>query len=192
MPTNVLQNLIDSGLQFTEVQRKQAEKVVRELVKSGEVRRDEAAKTVESLIERGRETSLMISEVVRAKSASSSDWLANRVDDLEDQVEESSAASRGATRPRRLSRPLKQGPGNQGAGEEDGRQEVDGEEVARIAQEVAGEEDRDEEDGGAESGGQEGRRVELTPSASAVVARRRLDAELVRTGSPPAARTPTS
>ncbi len=49
MPTNVLQNLIDSGLQFTEVQRKQAEKVVRDLVKSGEVGRAEAAKTVESL-----------------------------------------------------------------------------------------------------------------------------------------------
>ena len=87
MPTNVLQNLIDSGLQFTEVQRKQAEKVVRELVKNGEVRRAEAAKTVESLIERGRETSLMIGEVVKTEVGKQLSWLANRVDDLEDQLE---------------------------------------------------------------------------------------------------------
>ncbi len=72
MPTNVLQNLIDSGLQFTEMQRKQADKVVRGLVKSGEIRRAEAAKTVESLIERGRETTEAIGEAFAPKSASSS------------------------------------------------------------------------------------------------------------------------
>ena len=87
MPTNVLQNMIDSGLQFTEVQRRQAEKVVRELVKSGEIRRAEAAKTVENLIERGRETSMMIAEVVRAEVARQLDWLGSRVDGLEDQLE---------------------------------------------------------------------------------------------------------
>jgi polyhydroxyalkanoate synthesis regulator phasin len=87
MASNVLQNLIDSGLQFTEVQRKQAEKVVRDLVKSGEIRRAEAATTVESLIERGRETSMMIAEVVKAEVGKQLSWLANRLDDLEDQFE---------------------------------------------------------------------------------------------------------
>ena len=57
--------------------------MVRELVKNGEVRRTEAAKTVESLIERGRETSAMIAEVVKAEVGKQLNWLANRVDDLE-------------------------------------------------------------------------------------------------------------
>ena len=87
MATNVVQNLIDSGLQFTEVQRKQAEKVVRDLVKNGEIRRAEAAKTVESLIERGRETSAQIAAVVKAEFGKQLSKLASRVDDLEDQLE---------------------------------------------------------------------------------------------------------
>ena len=66
MAKNPIQNLIDSGLQFTEMQRKEAEKVVKKLVKSGEVRRAEAEKTVQSLIERGKETTSVIAAVVKA------------------------------------------------------------------------------------------------------------------------------
>lgn len=87
MAKNVIQNLIDSGLALTEVQRQQAEKLVKDLVKSGEVRRKEAEKTVQALIERGKETSAMMSEVVKGEVTKQLGWLANRVDDLEDQLE---------------------------------------------------------------------------------------------------------
>jgi polyhydroxyalkanoate synthesis regulator phasin len=87
MAKNPIQNLIDSGLQFTEMQRKEAEKVVKKLVKSGEVRRAEAEKTVQSLIEKGKETSTAIAAIVKAEVTKQLGWLANRVDDIEDQVE---------------------------------------------------------------------------------------------------------
>ena len=87
MAKNPIQNLIDSGLQFTEMQRKEAEKVVKKLVKSGEVRRAEAEKTVQSLIEKGKETSAAVAAIVKAEVTKQLGWLANRVDDIEDQVE---------------------------------------------------------------------------------------------------------
>src|SRR3990170_6544302 len=87
MAKNPIQNLIDSGLQFTEMQRKEAEKVVKKLVKSGEVRRAEAEKTVQSLIEKGKETSASIAALIKAEVTKQLGWLANRVDEVEDQLE---------------------------------------------------------------------------------------------------------
>jgi len=87
MAKNVIQNLIDSGLQFTDVQRKQAEKLVKKLVKDGEIRRAHAEKTVQSLIERGKQTSSLIAEAVKNEVTKQLGWLANRVDDVEDQME---------------------------------------------------------------------------------------------------------
>ena len=62
MPKNPIQTLIDSGLQFTDMQRKEAEKLVKQLVRTGEVRRADAEKSVQSLIEQGKETSAQIAE----------------------------------------------------------------------------------------------------------------------------------
>ena len=87
MAKNPVQNLIDSGLQFTEVPRKEAERMVRRLVNSGAVRRAEADKTVQSLIERGRQTSTLIAEIVKGEVARQLARLANRIDDVEDQLE---------------------------------------------------------------------------------------------------------
>ena len=87
MPTNPLQDLIDAGLQFTEVPRKQAEKVVRDLVKRGEVNRAEATKTIEGLVGRGRETSAMITKAVKSEVSRQLGLLADRVAELEAQLE---------------------------------------------------------------------------------------------------------
>jgi polyhydroxyalkanoate synthesis regulator phasin len=87
MPTNPLQDLIDAGLQFTEVPRKQAEKVVRDLVKRGEVNRAEATKTIEGLVERGRETSAMIAQAIKSEVSRQFGLLADRVAEIEVQLE---------------------------------------------------------------------------------------------------------
>ena len=67
--------------------RKQAEAAVKSLVKAGEVRRSEAEATVQSLIERGPGNGHADRRAVQAEVAKQLGWLANRVDDLEDQLE---------------------------------------------------------------------------------------------------------
>ena len=57
------------------------------LVKAGEIRRSEAEATVQTLLERGREAATRLAEIVQAEVARQLGWLANRVDDVEDQLE---------------------------------------------------------------------------------------------------------
>jgi polyhydroxyalkanoate synthesis regulator phasin len=87
MPENPLQKLAETGAQFTEVSRKQAEAAVRGLVKAGEVGRSEAEAAVQRLVERGRETMARLAELVEAEVAKQFGRLAARVDDLEEQLE---------------------------------------------------------------------------------------------------------
>lgn len=87
MNSNLIQKLIDAGAQITEMPRSRAEAAVKRLVQAGEVSRDDAAKTVQSLIERGKETTATISEAIQREMARQLGWLAERVDDLEDQLE---------------------------------------------------------------------------------------------------------
>lgn len=87
MAKNLLQNLIDSGIQFGEVQRKQADKVVKRLVKTGEVQRKEAERTAKALVEKGKETTASVAEIVQREVAKQLGWIAERFDDVEDQLE---------------------------------------------------------------------------------------------------------
>jgi len=87
MTTNPIQKLIDTGIQFTEMQRAQAEAVVRQLVEAGEVRRNEANQTIQALIAKGKETTAAIAEIVQHEVARQVGWMAERIDDLEDQLE---------------------------------------------------------------------------------------------------------
>jgi polyhydroxyalkanoate synthesis regulator phasin len=84
---STLQQLMDSGVQFTEMSRKQAESAVKSWVKAGQVRRSEAEANVQMLLERGKETAAQIAEAVQAEVTKQLGWLANRVDDLEEQIE---------------------------------------------------------------------------------------------------------
>ena len=52
----VLKRLLDTGMQYTEMSQKNAEKIVSEFVKAGQVRRKDAEKVVQRLVERGRST----------------------------------------------------------------------------------------------------------------------------------------
>jgi polyhydroxyalkanoate synthesis regulator phasin len=56
---------LEAGLEFTELTRKRAEKVVRDLVKAGEVQRHEAQERIEELLERSRKTTESFGEAVR-------------------------------------------------------------------------------------------------------------------------------
>src|SRR5919112_2982399 len=87
MAKHPLRKLLDDSIQLTETSRKQAEAAVRNLVKAGEVRRSETEATVQSLIDRGRRATAQLAETVQAEVAKQLGWLANRVDDLEDQLE---------------------------------------------------------------------------------------------------------
>ena len=52
---SLIKRLLDAGMQFTEMSQEQAEKIVKELVKSGQARRKDSEKLVEELVSRGRE-----------------------------------------------------------------------------------------------------------------------------------------
>ena len=81
MPTNPLQKLLETGAEFTEMSRQQAESVVQSLVKAGEVRRSEAEEAVQRLLDRGRETAAALAELVQKEVAKQFGRLADRVDD---------------------------------------------------------------------------------------------------------------
>ena len=87
MAKNTLQRLLDAGVQFGEMSRKQAEGVVKQLVKAGAVRRSEAEASVQALLERSRETATAIGESVQREVTKQLGWLAKRVDELEDELE---------------------------------------------------------------------------------------------------------
>lgn len=87
MPKNPLRKLLDDSVALTEVSRKQAEDAVKSLVKAGEVRRSETEAVVQDLLDRGRRTATQLAETVQSEVAKQLGWLANRVDDLEDQLE---------------------------------------------------------------------------------------------------------
>ena len=71
MATNPIQQLVDSGMQFTEMQRQQAEKLVGQWVSAGEVRRADAERTVQTLIDWGKQTTRRSPRSCSARSASS-------------------------------------------------------------------------------------------------------------------------
>jgi polyhydroxyalkanoate synthesis regulator phasin len=70
MATNPqIQKLIDSGQDFTQVTRKRAEAIVRDLVKSGQLRVEDAQAAIEQLTERGRESTERMLAVIRDEVA---------------------------------------------------------------------------------------------------------------------------
>ena len=54
MAKTTVQRLVDAGVEFSDISRKQAESIVKSLGKVGEVRRADTEKAVQTLLERGR------------------------------------------------------------------------------------------------------------------------------------------
>ena len=63
--TDKLRKYLDAGMEFTELTRKRAESMVKDLVRAGEVGRNEAAARVEELLERSRASSESLLKVIR-------------------------------------------------------------------------------------------------------------------------------
>jgi polyhydroxyalkanoate synthesis regulator phasin len=87
MANSNIEKLIDAGMQFTEMSKKQAEVFVSKLVKAGDVQRQEAERISQALVERGRETSDRLRSMVQAEVSREVAWLNDRYEELEEQFE---------------------------------------------------------------------------------------------------------
>ncbi len=65
--TDPFKRYFEAGLEFSELTRKRAESIVKDLVKAGEVQREQTQKYVDELIERSRHASATFAEVVRTE-----------------------------------------------------------------------------------------------------------------------------
>ena len=96
MAKTTLQRLVDAGVEFRNISRKQAESIVQSMVKAGEVGRDDAEKAVQTLLDRGRETS----ENMQREFSKQMTWLSERFDELRTASRSSPRRSPSASRPR--------------------------------------------------------------------------------------------
>ena len=87
MPNPTIKSYLEAGVQFTEMSKKQAEALVKALVKSGDVRRKDAEELVQSLVACGRETTEKISALVHSEVAKQMAALSDRFDDVEGRIE---------------------------------------------------------------------------------------------------------
>ena len=84
----VLKRLLDTGMQYTEMSQKNAEKLVSDFVKAGQVRRKDAEKTVKQLVERGRTTTEHVVSLIQSEVSKQLGKFAQRLDDVEARVED--------------------------------------------------------------------------------------------------------
>src|SRR6187431_1372032 len=82
-----IQQLIDAGVEFTEVTRKQADTFVKQLVQAGDVQKRDAETIVQQLVDRGRETSERISANVQREVSKQVAIMSERFDELEKRFE---------------------------------------------------------------------------------------------------------
>jgi colicin import membrane protein len=62
-----VRELIDAGMNFTQMTRERAEKLVNELVREGQVRTEEYQRSVQDLLDRSRENAERLNEAVRTQ-----------------------------------------------------------------------------------------------------------------------------
>jgi polyhydroxyalkanoate synthesis regulator phasin len=84
----VLKRWLDTGMQYTEMSQKNAEKLVSDFVKAGQVRRKDAEKTVKQLVERGRTTTEHVVSLIQSEVSKQIGKFAKRLDDVEARVED--------------------------------------------------------------------------------------------------------
>jgi polyhydroxyalkanoate synthesis regulator phasin len=87
MEIPTIQQLIDAGVEFTEVSRNQADAFVKQLVDRGEVQRQDAERVVKALVDRGRETSERIAATVQREVSKQVGIMTERFDELEQRFE---------------------------------------------------------------------------------------------------------
>ncbi|HAP77707.1 MAG TPA: hypothetical protein DCR14_16705, partial [Acidimicrobiaceae bacterium] len=80
----LFKRLLDAGMQFTEMSQEQAEKLVKEFVKTGQARRKDSEAMVQQLVERGRSATEQLVATVQAELSKQLGRFADRLDDVED------------------------------------------------------------------------------------------------------------
>lgn len=86
--TPLLKRMLDAGMQFTGTSQEQAEKLVREFVKSGQAKRKDTEDLVRQIVERGRTATEHLVAAVQAEVNKQMTKVAGRLDVLEGRVEE--------------------------------------------------------------------------------------------------------
>ncbi|MEK7426560.1 MAG: hypothetical protein AAB131_22280 [Actinomycetota bacterium] len=87
-PHTIVKKMLDAGVQFTEMSQSSAEKLVSEFVKAGQLRKKDAGKTVQELVDRGRSSTEQLLSVVQSEVAKQLARFADRVDGIEDRIED--------------------------------------------------------------------------------------------------------
>ena len=95
MANSTIKKFLDAGAQFTEMSKKQAESLVKTLIKSGEMQRKDADRVIQKLFARGKETTDKISALVQHEVAQQVSAFSERFDEMEDRVEALAKSLRG-------------------------------------------------------------------------------------------------
>ncbi len=85
---SLIKRLLDAGMQFTEMSQDKAEKIVKELVKSGQAKHKDSQHMVDELVARGREAGGSAFAQFQSEMSKQLGRFAGQLDELEGRVEE--------------------------------------------------------------------------------------------------------
>ena len=85
---SLIKRLLDAGMQFTAMSQEQAEKIVKDLVKTGHAKRKDSQAMVDELVARGREAGGAAFAQVQGELTKQLGRFAGRLDELERRVED--------------------------------------------------------------------------------------------------------
>lgn len=110
-----LKQYLDAGVEFTQLRRSQAQKIVRDLVKNGQLAQEKTQSYVDELLERSRKRTEALVEAVRAEVRGQFETLGIATkDDLERLERKLARASRASTTKKASEKAAAQGAGDAG------------------------------------------------------------------------------
>ena len=110
MPDSPIKKFLEAGAQFSDVSRKQAESLVKNLVKAGEMSRKDAEEFVQTLVERGRERSERISATIQREVAKQVDAMKVQFEEVQQRVEQLARQVQGNAAPPATKKPAAKKP----------------------------------------------------------------------------------
>ena len=91
-PQALFKQYLDAGIQFSEMTRERAEKIVKDLVEAGEIRRQQASDLVNDLVDRSRANTEAMVETIRGEVRNQLAVLENVTKDAVERLEAQVAA----------------------------------------------------------------------------------------------------
>lgn len=110
--TDALKRYLEAGMAFTQLTRKRAEQVVKDLVAAGDLQRSQAKEAIDELVDRSRRNTDVLAEQVRKEvdSQLSNMGLARKADVERLEAEVARVRGTGAERPAQPAKPAKKAP----------------------------------------------------------------------------------